>query len=93
MDTPPTLIPSNDNPDEPAWHRDAALIETTTYRTRHDAGVALANLQIKLIDDDVIYTSIESEPNRLLLYYTFALDNKFLDSIIARFDEIEELTT
>ena len=92
MDTPPPLTVANDNPDEPAWHPDAAIIETTTYCTRHDAGVALANLQIKLIDDDVLFISLEPEPDRIILYYTFALDNHFLDSVIARFETIKEIT-
>ena len=91
MDTPPPLTNSNDNPDEPAWHPDAAIIETTTYRTRHDAGVAVAHLQIKLLDDDVVFTSLEQEPDRIILYYTFALDIGFLDKITARFETIEEL--
>ena len=90
MDTPPPLTSPNDDPDEPEWHQDAALIETTTYRTRHDAGIALANLQVKLIDDDVLFLRLEPEHDRILLYYTFAADNEFLDLITARFENIED---
>ena len=90
MDTPPPLTAANDNPDEPEWHQDAALISTTTYRTRHDAGVALANLQVKLLDDDVLFLQFEPEQNCIILHYTFAADNEFLDSITARFEIIDD---
>ena len=45
----------NDTSAAPGWHNDAAIIASTTYSNRHDAGVAFANLQIQLIDDDVTH--------------------------------------
>ena len=83
-----------DNSEEPEWIEEATLIDNTTYSNRHDAAVALTQLQVPLIDDDVYLLRLETEYDRLTLYFTFAFDCDNLDRIRARFvpEHIDETT-
>ena len=80
--------------EEPEWMEEATFIDNTTYSNRHDAAVALTQLQVRLIDDDVYLIRLETEYDRLILLYTFAFDYEVLDRITARFvpEHIDETT-
>lgn len=86
--TAPTHSPSSSF-HEPAWGETATYIEATTFPTRHLAGVNLSALQLALIDDGVLTTSIVAHDDRLTLSFSFSIDQIAADTVTARFQQSE----
>ena len=73
---------------DPVWTEDATFIANSTFPTRHEAAIAITTLHLRLIEDDVLYTTLEATDNALILAFRFSNDYPTLDTVTARFDTV-----
>ena len=76
----PSHHSSNNN-----WHTELERLCTTIFPSQHAAGQAITALQLALVDDDVLETSLSIQRNRIVLSFRFSTDYPTSNQVIVCF--------